>query len=74
MEKAGKLIFKGEKPKTETEKAALGNKILFSPDAVHPYTDSGHQLYFKALVRSLAGKPAHAYIALRRVLRRFRGH
>src|SRR6266404_4978362 len=48
------LVFKGEKPKTETEKAALGDKILFSPDAVHPYTDTGHQLYLEAVVRSLA--------------------
>jgi len=54
LEKAGKLIFKGEKPKTETEKAALGDKILFSPDGVHPYTDTGHQLYLEAVVRSLA--------------------
>src|SRR5438093_5270152 len=54
LEKAGKLLFKGEKPKTETERAALSDKILFSPDGVHPYTDSGHQLYFEAVVRSLA--------------------
>lgn len=62
LEKAGKLVFKGDKPATDAEKAALGDKILFSPDAVHPYTDSGHQLYLEAVVRSLArienaGKP-----------------
>lgn len=62
LEKEGKLIFKGPKPKTDEEKAALGEKILFSPDAVHPYTDSGHQLYLEAVVRSMAqigaqGKP-----------------
>jgi lysophospholipase L1-like esterase len=62
LEKAGKLIFKGDKPKTEAEKAALGEKILFSPDAVHPYPDSGHQLYLEAVVRAFAslekaGKP-----------------
>ncbi len=54
LEKEGKLIFKGPKPKTEEEKTALGDKILFSPDAVHPYTDSGHQLYLEAVVRSMA--------------------
>lgn len=54
LEKAGKLIFKGDKPKTEAEKVALGDKILFSPDAVHPYPDTGHQLYLEAVVRSLA--------------------
>ncbi len=58
----GRLIFKGPKPKTDEEKAALGNKILFSPDAVHPYPDTGHQLYLDAIVRSMAkirrrGKP-----------------
>jgi hypothetical protein len=68
LDKAGKLVFKGEKPKTDAEKAALGDKILFSPDAVHPYTDSGHQLYLEAIVRSMgpikaAGKAGpHALI------------
>jgi lysophospholipase L1-like esterase len=62
LEKAGKLIFKGDKPKTDAEKAALGDKILFSPDVVHPYTDTGHQLYLEAVVRSFeriekVGKP-----------------
>ncbi len=54
LEKAGRLIFQGEKPKTDADRAALGDKILFSPDAVHPYPDTGHQLYFEAVVRSLA--------------------
>lgn len=54
LEKEGKLIFQGPKPATEQEKAALGEKILFSPDAVHPYTDTGHQLYLDAVVRSMA--------------------
>jgi hypothetical protein len=62
LEKDGRLVFKGEKPKTDEAKKELGDKILFSPDNVHPYTDSGHQLYLEAIVRSLpaiqaAGKP-----------------
>ena len=62
LEKAGRLIFKGDKPKTDAEKAALGDKILFSGDAVHPYPDTGHQVYLEAVVRSMAkirtaGKP-----------------
>jgi hypothetical protein len=62
LEKAGKLVFQGKKPATPEEKAAWGDKVLFSPDAVHPYTDSGHQLYLEAIVRSVAslkamGKP-----------------
>ena len=54
LEQTGKLVFKGVKPKTDAEKAALGSKILFSPDGVHPYPDSGHQLYFDAFVRSVS--------------------
>lgn len=62
LEKAGKLIFKGDKPKTDADKAKLGDKILFSPDAVHPFEDTGHQLYLEAIVRSVpkiqaAGQP-----------------
>ncbi|MGH7968400.1 MAG: SGNH/GDSL hydrolase family protein, partial [Limisphaerales bacterium] len=62
LEKAGKLVFKGDKPHNEVERAALGGRILFSPDGVHPYTDSGHQLYLEAVVRSFSkienvGKP-----------------
>jgi hypothetical protein len=54
LERAGKLVFTGTKPKTDDEKVALGDKILFSPDSVHPYTDSGHQLYLDAVVRGMA--------------------
>jgi hypothetical protein len=53
LEGEGKLIFKGDKPKTEAEKQALGDKILFSPDNVHPYTDTGHELYLQAVIRSM---------------------
>ena len=54
LEKGGRLVFKGNKPKTDEEKAALGDRILFSPDAVHPFTDSGHQLYLEAVARGMA--------------------
>ena len=53
LEAEGKLIFQAAKPKTEAEKLALGDKILFSPDNVHPYTDTGHELYLQAVVRSM---------------------
>ena len=63
LEKAGKLVFKGKKPVTEEAKAALGEKVLFSEDGVHPFPDTGHQVYLEAIVRGLAlikpaGKPA----------------
>ena len=54
LEGQDKLVFKGNKPTTEAEKAALGDRILFSPDNVHPYTDSGHELYAQAVIRSMA--------------------
>ncbi len=68
LEAQGRLIFKGAKPKTDEERAALGDKILFSPDAVHPYPDTGHQLYLESVVRSMAlirkcGEPAPHQLA-----------
>jgi hypothetical protein len=54
LEKAGQLIFKGPQPKTDAEKAAQGDKILFSADAVHPYPDTGHQVYLESIVRGMA--------------------
>jgi hypothetical protein len=63
LEKEGKLVFTGAKPQTDAEKAALEGKVLFSPDSVHPYTDTGHALYLQAIIRSMStiekiGKPA----------------
>jgi len=62
LAKEGKLLWTGKKPVTEEEKAAMKDKLLFAPDGVHPYTDTGHQLYLEAVVRSMdkikpAGKP-----------------
>jgi len=54
LEKNGQLIFKGNLPKTDAEKAALGDKIVFSPDAVHPFPETGHKLYLEAVIRSMA--------------------
>jgi hypothetical protein len=50
LEKAGKLVFKGDLPRTEAEKAALRDRIVFSRDPVHLVT--GHQIYLEAVVRS----------------------
>jgi len=52
LEQQGKLIFTGASPRTEEEKAALCDKILFSGDGVHPY-DAGHALYARAVARSI---------------------
>ena len=53
MAKEGKLILKAKKPTTDAEKAALGDKMMFAPDGVHPYPETGHELYLQAIVRSL---------------------
>lgn len=53
MEKEGKLIFKAADPKTDAEKAAVGDRMIFSSDGVHPHPETGHELYTKALARSL---------------------
>jgi lysophospholipase L1-like esterase len=42
----GKLIFKGKLNE-------YPGKIVFSPDNVHPYAETGHRLYTEALSRSL---------------------
>ena len=52
LEKEGKLLFTGKWPETEQEKAALGDRILFSGDGAHPY-DAGHALYAEAVARSI---------------------
>jgi hypothetical protein len=53
LEKAGKLVFRGDLPKNDSEKAALGSPMVFSPDGVHPYPETGHELYRQAVVRFL---------------------
>jgi hypothetical protein len=53
LAKEGKLIVKAPLPKTEDEKKAVGDKIVFSPDGVHPYPQTGHELYLQSILRSL---------------------
>jgi lysophospholipase L1-like esterase len=53
LAKEGKLIFKAPLPTTDDEKKAVGDKIVFSPDGVHPYPQTGHELYLQSILRSL---------------------
>jgi len=46
LEQAGKLVFKSPKPTNE-----LGVAV-FSPDAVHPFPETGHEVYLGAITRS----------------------
>ncbi|MBN1127075.1 MAG: hypothetical protein JXA82_18885 [Sedimentisphaerales bacterium] len=48
-----KVIFTGKQPSTDAEREKLGNRIVFSPDGVHPYVETGHELYLQAVVRSM---------------------
>lgn len=52
LHEAGKLIFTAPLPKTDEEKKALGDKIVFAGDAVHPHVATGHPLYLAAIQRS----------------------
>jgi lysophospholipase L1-like esterase len=52
LAKEGKLVLKAKKPTTDEEKSKLGDKVLFAPDGVHPYPETGHELYLQAIVRS----------------------
>jgi len=53
MAREGKLILKAKKPTTDAEKAAIGDKMIFAPDGVHPFPETGHELYLQAIVRSM---------------------
>ena len=64
LESEGKLLMKAPEAKVENVAGDVLNveakvaanpdgKIPFSKDGVHPYTDTGHQLYMNAIARSI---------------------
>jgi len=53
LAKEGKLILKAKKPTTDEERAAIGDRMIFAPDGVHPFPETGHELYLQAVLRSL---------------------
>ncbi len=53
LAKAGKLLWKAPLPKTDADKAALGDLFVFARDGVHPHDSTGQVLYTQAIVRSL---------------------
>ncbi len=53
LAKAGKLVWRAKLPKTDAEKAALGDKFVFAADVVHPHDSTGQVLYAQAIIRSL---------------------
>lgn len=54
LHREGKLIFSGQPTKEEADRMAQQGKVLFSPDGVHPYEATGHELYFQTIKRSFA--------------------
>ena len=52
LSKAGKVLWKSPLPQTPEAKAALGDKVVFAPDGVHPHVETGHQMYLEAIRRS----------------------
>lgn len=53
LAKEGTLLMRTKKPMTDAERQALEGKILFAKDGVHPYTDTGHAVYFKQIKGAL---------------------
>lgn len=53
LARAGKLVWSAPLPKTDAERAVLGDKLVFAADSVHPYPETGHKLYVAAIERSL---------------------
>ena len=52
LEEEGGLVFTGRWPETDEERAALGDRTLFSMDGAHPY-EAGHRLYAEAVARAM---------------------
>jgi hypothetical protein len=53
LEKDGKLVFKGTRPKTDAERVAFGDRMLFSEDGVHPLVETGHEVYTQVVARCM---------------------
>jgi hypothetical protein len=52
LAKEGKLLWTAPLPRSDAEKTRLGDKLAFAADGVHPYPETGHELYLQAIVRS----------------------
>ena len=53
LAREGRLLWRAPLPKDDGERKALGDKVAFAPDGVHPHPQTGHELYLAAIVRSL---------------------
>jgi hypothetical protein len=53
LAKEGKLVWAAPLPRTDAERASLGDRLVFAADGVHPYPETGHELYLQAIIRSM---------------------
>lgn len=53
LAKAGRLLWKAPLPKDKAAQSADADPLVFAGDGVHPYAETGHELYLRAIVRSL---------------------
>lgn len=53
LAKGGKLLWKAPLPKDKAAQSADADPLVFAGDGVHPYAETGHELYLRAIVRSL---------------------
>ncbi len=54
LHREGKLVFSGKATKEQADQMAQQGQVLFSPDGVHPYEATGHELYLQAVKRGFA--------------------
>lgn len=48
-----KLLWKAPLSNTDDARKNLAGKFVFASDGVHPYVETGHELYLQAIVRAL---------------------
>ena len=55
LAKEGKLLWSAPLPKSDEDRRKVGDAVVFASDSVHPYPETGHELYLQAIARSLPG-------------------
>jgi lysophospholipase L1-like esterase len=73
----GSLVFKAAPTPTDTERKAIGNRVVFSNDDVHPL-DAGHEIYAQVVAKhfpalAVGGKPGPHRLAAPLVADHYQG-
>jgi lysophospholipase L1-like esterase len=53
LAREGKLVWRGPLPKSGEERRSSSRPLVFAADGVHPYPETGHELYLEAIIRSM---------------------